>query len=53
MWTGKYGRGNSENDTTLVGSRILGPENGAVLDMCLMVLEIIREFEKINFKSGK
>ena len=45
-----YRWGNSENDTTSAGNRILGSENGPVLDLCLMVLKIIREFEKNNFK---
>ena len=48
-----YRWGNSENDTTSVGNRILGSENGPVLDLCLMVLKIIREFEKNNFKLEK
>ena len=49
-----HGRwGNSENDTTSAGNRILGSENGPVLDLCLMVLKIIREFEKNNFKLEK
>jgi hypothetical protein len=42
-----------ENDTTPAWNRILGSENGPVLDLCLMVLKIIREFEKNNFKLEK
>ncbi len=42
--------GNAQNDTTSVGNRLLGPENGPILDIYLMILKIIHEFEKNNFK---
>ena len=45
-----YKWGNDEKDTTSLGNRLLGPENGPFFDLCLMILKIIDEFEKNNFK---
>jgi len=48
-----YKWGNDEKDTTSLGNRLLGPENGPFFDLCLMILKIIDEFEKNNFKLEK
>ena len=48
-----YKWGNDEKDTTSLGNRLLGPENGPFFDLCLMILKIINEFEKNNFKLEK
>lgn len=48
-----YRWGNDEKDSTSLGNRLLGPENGPVLDSCLTILKIIREFERKNFKLEK
>ena len=48
-----YRWGNDEKDSTSLGNRLLGPENGPVFDSCLTILKIIREFERKNFKLEK
>jgi hypothetical protein len=48
-----YKWGNDEKDTTSLGNRLLGPENGPFFDLCLMILKIIDEFEKNNFQLEK
>lgn len=48
-----YKWGNDEKDTTSLGNRLLEPEIGSVFDFCLMILKIIDEFEKNNFKLRK
>ena len=45
-----YKCGNSKNDTTSLGNRILGAENGPILDLCLTIINLISAFEKKHFK---